>query len=218
MLSVPIVIPAGVPVPLWPLFASLVVLGICLQKLLKPCFGVCFLAGRPSHLHDPSSKYLSSWVKIALALGDGAEKLVGSVVVVSVLEDIDDGCSPPPDFLWGGTGGFNHVHGTCIDFGKDDLGFRFGACGAVSQPSELVFSFVSPLVEGAAACGLPGRKVSSQISEVCNDFDATVDVLPERALEPSSDLVGPGEIIAFARCYLHRLSRVLPLVACLVVR
>ena len=61
----------------------------------------------------------------------------------------------------------------------------------------------SPLVEGAAACGLPGRKVSSQISEVCNDFDATVDVLPERALEPSSDLVGPGEIIAFARCYLR---------------
>ena len=119
------------------------------------------------------------------------------MVVVPALENINDGSSQTSDFLGGGASGFNPVHGTCIDFGKDDLGLCFGAGRAVSQPSELLLSFVPSFVEGAATRGLPGREVSSQISEICNNFYAAFDVLPEGGLEPSSDFVGAGEIITF---------------------
>ena len=125
------------------------------------------------------------------------------MVVVPALENVDDGSCQTPDCFGSGAGNFHPIHGNNIDFGKDDLNFRFGACWAMSQPSELLFSFVPPLVEGAAACGLPSRKVSSQISEVCNDFDAAIDVLPKSALEPSSDPVGAGQVLAFVRCYLR---------------
>ena len=106
-----------------------------------------------------------------------------------------------PIFVGVSTSGFYTIHSTCIDFGKDDLGLRFGAGRAMSQPSELLLSFVPSFVEGAATRGLPGREVSSQVSEVCNNFYAAFDVLPYGGLEPSSDFVGASKVITFIWCY-----------------
>ena len=100
-LSVPVVVLAGIPIPLRPLFPSLVLLGIGLQEHVEPCFNFCFFARRPSYLHDPSCKYLCNWVKVAPTLGDGGEELVCIMVVVPALENVDDGSSQTPDFCWG---------------------------------------------------------------------------------------------------------------------
>ena len=103
---------------------------------------------------------------------------------------------------WSRTGSFDPVHGSRIHFGKDDVGFYLGICGTVPKSSELMFGLIPSVVEGAAAGDLPGRKVGSKVSEIRDDFDAAVDLFPEGIFEPSSNLIGASEFVAFARCYL----------------
>ena len=122
---------------------------------------------------------------------------------VSALEDVENCSSEAPDFFRRCTRRFDPVHGPCINLFKDDFCLCFRAGRAVPQPSELLLRFLPPLVEGAAARGLPCGEMSSEVSEVNDDLYAAINVLPQGVLEPSSSFVGASEIIAFVWCYLR---------------
>ena len=125
------------------------------------------------------------------------------MIIVYALKHIYDGNGKTPDLFRGRAGSFDPRHGSSIDLGKDDLGFCFGASGTMLESSELLFSLVPPLVEGAAAGSLPGREMSSQISEVGDNLNAAVDMFPESVFEPPSDVVRAGKVVAFIGCYLR---------------